>query len=283
MNLVLGTAQFGRNYGVANDAGKVSLKEIDKMLNFAYNNGIKVLDTSSDYGNSETILGNYPQFDVVSKIYFEGSPDKEALDFKIKESKVKLNRSSLKGYMVQNPKYVLKERPEIFDYILEDISFQTAGASIYSPEEFFNIVDKFKISCVQFPSNVLDQRFLNKKFINYIKNNKVEIYVRSIFLQGLLLMNHIPNELSISKKYIENLTTFASQNNVSKRKVCIEFVKKSYPNANIVFGANNLEQLKEIVEDYNSDYSGSVEFSALACNDKNIINPGNWNVGGWKK
>ena len=55
--IVLGTVQFGVNYGINNTSGQVSLEEVCKILRIAEEKGIKTLDTSSGYGASEIVLG----------------------------------------------------------------------------------------------------------------------------------------------------------------------------------------------------------------------------------
>ena len=68
-NLGLGTVQFGLNYGNYNLYGKTSLKESRNILNFAKENNIETVDTSSAYGDSEKILGKIGvnNFNVVTK------------------------------------------------------------------------------------------------------------------------------------------------------------------------------------------------------------------------
>lgn len=56
--LILGTVQFGVNYGINNNAGQVTQTEVNRILEYAAENGIEKLDTSSAYGNSEEALGN---------------------------------------------------------------------------------------------------------------------------------------------------------------------------------------------------------------------------------
>ena len=55
--LALGTVQFGLDYGITNQSGQVTIKEVKGILDFAKENGIDVLDTASGYGNSEKVLG----------------------------------------------------------------------------------------------------------------------------------------------------------------------------------------------------------------------------------
>ena len=55
--LVLGTVQFGLQYGI-NSAGRPSIKQVSDILNNAKTGGILILDTSSVYGNAEEVLGD---------------------------------------------------------------------------------------------------------------------------------------------------------------------------------------------------------------------------------
>ena len=48
--LILGTVQFGVNYGINNNAGQVTQTEVNRILEYAAENGIEKLDTSSAYG-----------------------------------------------------------------------------------------------------------------------------------------------------------------------------------------------------------------------------------------
>ena len=54
--LVLGTVQFGLQYGV-NSAGRPNVEVVRNILAEAAKGDISTLDTSSAYGNSEEILG----------------------------------------------------------------------------------------------------------------------------------------------------------------------------------------------------------------------------------
>ena len=57
--IAIGTAQFGLDYGIANQNGKVNANEIRSILNFAHENNINTLDTAKAYGSSEKSIGNY--------------------------------------------------------------------------------------------------------------------------------------------------------------------------------------------------------------------------------
>ena len=84
--LVLGTVQFGLDYGVNNQSGQVQQSEVNKILQLAKESGIKKIDTSSAYGTSESVLGkslseNNLQFHIISKYpqFFRETPTEEVI------------------------------------------------------------------------------------------------------------------------------------------------------------------------------------------------------------
>ena len=99
--LVLGTVQFGLQYGV-NSAGRPSPEAVKNILSEAAKGGISTLDTSSAYGNSEEILGTCitsgEDFKIVSKYPKGEVPVKDRFD----DSLRRLHKSSLYGYLLHH-------------------------------------------------------------------------------------------------------------------------------------------------------------------------------------
>ena len=55
--LAIGTAQFGLDYGVTNNFGKLTLDEANRVITKCRECGVYALDTAIDYGSSENTLG----------------------------------------------------------------------------------------------------------------------------------------------------------------------------------------------------------------------------------
>ena len=82
-----------------------------------------------------------------------------------------------------------KNIKKIIDYIIElkkKKTIQKFGFSIYNQSELNKILKYSDIDIIQLPGNIFDQRFLNKKKLKDLKK-KIEIQVRSVFLQGITL------------------------------------------------------------------------------------------------
>ncbi|MGH6660759.1 MAG: aldo/keto reductase, partial [Rhodospirillales bacterium] len=96
---MLGTAQLGSDYGIANWTGRPDAREAANILNRAWQAGIRVLDTARAYGDSESIIGHFLErhpecpFDVVSKLEPAVDPtDRRAVEAAVKESGDRMGR-----------------------------------------------------------------------------------------------------------------------------------------------------------------------------------------------
>ena len=82
--LALGSANFGLDYGVANNSGRISECALSDILSFAQGAGVKVIDTAQAYGDSESRIGalcDGSQFNFVTKIGVEFK--NRALDYNV--------------------------------------------------------------------------------------------------------------------------------------------------------------------------------------------------------
>ena len=101
--LVLGTVQFGLDYGINNQFGQVHQDEVGQILRWAKKSGINTFDASSAYGSSESVLGrslseNNLQFQIISKY----PQSKENVATVFASSIEKLDQQKLYGYLVHH-------------------------------------------------------------------------------------------------------------------------------------------------------------------------------------
>jgi len=179
---VLGTAQLNSNYGITNSDLIVSKKESFKILDYAWENGIRHYDTAPSY-NSQKIIGEFVKINNLDKeinIFSKISKIRSIKDIKKQiDYAIEKNINDLQSVPKIN---FLHDRENIKNLIEKNIDIKkitpTLGFSIYNPNE---ISEKIKNIFYQFPSNFLDTRFDE----NYIlKNFRI---ARSLFLQGILI------------------------------------------------------------------------------------------------
>lgn len=260
MKLALGTVQFGLDYGISNTEGMTSFDEILKLLDLAKKNGINTLDTAKEYGSSEEILGNCANgFEIVTKI-------QNPIDFE--QSLKKLKRDKLYGLLFHNAD-VLFKNPEYlkeFEKLKKENKVEKIGVSVYYSEQIDIILENYNIDLIQLPINILDQRLLQSSHLKKLKDKNIEIHVRSIFLQGLLLMKNPPDYFKPIKPILDKI----NQN----KELILGFVKNIDEIDKIVIGVNDSRQLQENIEAYNKDVD--IDFSKFSINDTKFIDPSNW-------
>lgn len=288
MNFSIGTAQFGLNYGISNNVGQVSTKELNKILLYAKKNKILSLDTAIEYGDSEKFLGrnNISDWKVVTKLPKISENIKDIpkwINQQISSSLLRLNVPKLHGLLLHSPiDLISKNGKEIWKTIQikkDENLIEKIGFSIYDPEELEILWDSFRPDIVQSPFNILDRRIKTSGWLQKLNKNSVEVQVRSVFLQGLLLMNSEDrNRLFYKWQSIWDIyDSWLIDNNISALEASLWFVL-SEKNIDItVIGVESKKHLNEIISISNSNFH--IKFpEELSSNDLDLINPFNWNL-----
>lgn len=195
--LALGTVQFGLPYGVANQQGQVSLEEARAILEHAQAAGLDTLDTAIAYGNCEERLGEIgvSQWQVISKLPAipEGCIDVAAWTREcVAASLRRLGIDQLRGLLLHRPEQLLAPQGDALYFALTHLKndglVQKIGVSIYGSEELNALNAKFRFDIVQAPLNLFDRRLIDSGWLARLSQQGTEVHVRSVFLQGLLLM-----------------------------------------------------------------------------------------------
>lgn len=290
MKLGLGTVQFGTDYGISNKLGQTSADEVRKILEFAAGHGIRYLDTAPAYGTSEAVLGEHlspsHQFRIVTKTskitksQITADDVQSVLDT-FRRSLEQLKQTSVYGLLVHHPDDLLNDGGDRLMLELESLKAQglvkKIGVSIYGQEEIDKLFKKYSLDLIQIPLNVFDQRLLRNGYLRSLKNQGIEIHVRSVFLQGILLMSEeeLPPHLSGFIPYLRRYREVNEKLGISPLQAAIGFVDQLLEVDSILVGVNNLDQLVEIVTAtdriFNSKY-----LREFVIEDTSLINPSLW-------
>ena len=247
--LMLGTVQFGMNYGIANTEGKPSFERVCGILKCAAEGGITALDTAAAYGTSEEVLGNAldsldlrESMTVISKVPpINAESDADAEKF-IEETLCE----SLRRLKLDQLSVCLLHREDDLRYfpLLEKMVdkglIKGAGISLDSDRY---LSDVSSISYIQLPFNVLDKRF--DSFWPVTEKNKIKVFTRSVYLQGLLLM---PEE-KISPGLAEiipvrrKLETIANAVGCTMAEISMRYVLSNTAVTSVLTGVDTVEQM----------------------------------------
>ena len=246
--MVLGTVQFGLDYGISNNTGKTSSEEVSKILDTAYNHGIDILDTAQEYGDSESVLGLHHgnRFKIITKINPVTGDKRSAVQL-VQQSLQRLNIDKLYGTLFhsassarQNPRTVVELKK-----LQEQGIIKKVGYSVYTPDELNELIKLFgRPDIIQIPYNLLDLRF--EEMAQDLHNKGVEIHTRSTFLQGLFFKSteELPEFFQPVISYLKELkTTFPDKGKLA-RVLLSHSLSKDFIDY-VVLGVNNSLQLQE--------------------------------------
>ena len=281
--MVLGTAQFGMDYGIANISGKPSKKEVFAILDLAWEKGIRCFDTAPGYG-SEALLGEFitgndlqDEAKLMTKIpSLEKSSNYRKSILLSLETSLNHLGSPIDVLFFHDPgdfELLLKDW-KYFEKLLYDYPISTLGVSVYEPEEIEKLSGcVFKLA-FQFPYNVLDRRFEN---IRMLEGKRC---ARSVFLQGLLASSNdlrpdTPKELSdLQKEYHIILADF----HLDPVRFAVSFVATHDTVDYFLIGVDSAKQLHDILalELYKKKKMNIMDTIQKITTEK-LLDPRKWN------
>lgn len=286
MKLAIGTAQFGMEYGVANKSGRVKLEEVRKIINLARSAGINTLDTAISYGESHRVLGEIgiKDFNVITKLPASETNSKniyEAIKNQLIDALETLGQNQIKCLMLHRPaELTTANGNDLWNAccsLKKEGLTERIGYSIYSPIELENIYATYQPDIVQAPYNIFDRRMCSSGWLKKLYKDGVEVHVRSVFLQGLLLMDPFCRPIQFNRwsdiwKIWEK---WVDKKKISKLQGAMHFTLANPYISKVLVGLDNANQLKEILETYNN--KDILTFpEELKIDDINLISPTNW-------
>jgi aryl-alcohol dehydrogenase-like predicted oxidoreductase len=285
--VILGTAQFGSKYGVLNQNGQVTVNQVRLILAEASQLGIEALDTAAVYGNCEVILGQIgiKDFNVITKIlpFNTNKTDGEAwVDNCIDEALSRLKVDNIYGVLMHKSSDLLNRRGFKVYKKLEALKSKgiitKIGVSIYDPKELDDLLAVgVHFDLVQAPFNVFDRRLYSSSWLTRLKDLGVEVHVRSIFLQGILLASRENRPFYFSRwsEHFRIWDKWIFENNITAIQACVDFVCSFDMIDKFVIGVDGLAQFKALTQLFSSS-GNMVTPTELMNNDKNLIDPRSW-------
>ena len=289
----IGTAQFGMDYGIANLSGRPKQDDIDKIMQYATKNNIRYFDTAQSYGKSETVIGEaisklskINKIRIISKLspdLQENSP--ESIVDSVKSSINKLNIKSLYALLAHRVEAIKSETFLAAIRILKkDGLVIKTGVSVYTPEDALRVIKNNEVDILQIPFNILDKRWLVRGIIEEAKENNIQVFFRSIFLQGLIFLNEkdlINRNMSWAYPYLKKFNALVNDTPFSTVELAFGILNQVSGNNVIIMGLDSLNQLQQnlsIIEKSVINEKVSDEWWAnLPAFPEKLLNPSLWN------
>lgn len=248
--------------------------------------GVDTLDTAIAYGESETCLGKagVKEFKIVTKLPALPEEIKDINGWvhnQIESSLGRLGVDSLYAVLLHRPEQLLGVTGEHLYAALQALKAdgltRKVGVSIYTPIELGMLFPRFGIDIVQAPFNLVDRRLQTSGWLARLKAADVEIHVRSVFLQGLLLMSRceIPAKFARWTPLWDSWHRWLSNPCAPTAvQACLSF-SLAFPEVDrVVVGSDNAEQLDEIMRAVVTPSQATLP--DLLCDDEDLLNPARW-------
>lgn len=245
--MILGTVELGLDYGINNYSGKPSYQQAFELLDTAWNEGIRELDTAAAYGDSEKIIGNYQETTGHSFLIDTKLPvsiGQGQYDDCLNAAYDRLHVETI--HLLYLHSFAQCRDDMLLDFLRsqkENKKIEHIGISIYEPEELQYIIDSLPfVDTIQFPFSILDShRWIGNGLLNKAKDTKKRLYVRSVFLQGLMFKSESDEFIKSigAEKYIEAIGRIAVNNGFSIAEMAYKYVIQMPEIDDVIIGCQN--------------------------------------------
>jgi aryl-alcohol dehydrogenase-like predicted oxidoreductase len=193
---------------------------------------------------------------------------------------MRLRTNRLYGLLLHRPLELLGPNGAALHSALERLKndglVQKTGVSVYDPSELAELSESFRFDLVQAPLSLMDRRLVDSGWLQRLAELGTELHVRSIFLQGLLLMSPLERPKSFDRwpdlwgEYDDWLVTTG----LTRLQACVRY-PLSFPDiSKVVIGVDNADQLHDIV----SASRGPVPEirNEFRTDEPELLNPARW-------
>jgi len=285
MELSLGSATFGQSYGIANFGSTMPQTNVQEIIECAINFGIKHIDTSPNYMRTERLIGDYlPQesnLKISTKLSSDAFQNNNILMAKVHQTLLDTCQDRLWAVLIHNPEaFRNSEIEEIRNgvhFLLESGLVTQVGFSAYNEKDVLLAKDAIpELTVFQISENICDQTKYHSQALLDLREAGNQFFVRSIFLQGLLLMDplHLPPKVEAAREILESLATYSKLHSISLLDACIGYAKSIPWATHLIFGVNSVVQLQNILTAFNGDQD--LDFADAPRLNSFLTDPRNW-------
>jgi aryl-alcohol dehydrogenase-like predicted oxidoreductase len=273
-SVMLGTAQWGLDYGTTNASGRLSDDAIAGILAVARDAGVSALDTAPGYGDAEARVGQFGGgFAVQTKVSAAGS-DAARIRAAIAASLSRLGRDRVASMLVHDWTLLDASTRSAVAGVLAELRssgvVERVGVSGYSSLDISAALDAFEVlDVVQVPVSVLDQRLEGSAEVSALRARGGRVQARSVLLQGAAVAP------ASHPRFGEHPDVVRLRSSGSQLALCLGYVATRPWVDEVVLAATSAAELTELLAAWASPVSGA-PWSELASTDPWLLDPRLW-------
>ena len=290
MRIALGTAQFGQAYGITNADGRITRPAGERIVADALSAGVDTIDTACLYGDSEAELGaiGVGAFRIVTKTAkYAGMAKGEAcadLRARFETSLERLCVDRVHGLLLHDAADLLGPSGDTLWHALNELRAEglvaKIGVSAYEGMEIDLALDRYPLGIVQLPFNPLDRRLVEGGQLERLAKAGVEVHARSLFLQGLLLMerDRLPPRFAMLGTGIDALDRAARTANADRLGAILAIAFQRREITRFVCGVASVAEWRQLLATapVAESMRNRIAFAMQRPLDPAVLNPARW-------
>ena len=254
--LILGTAQLGFDYGIANATGKPSSVHALEILTAAWLNGVRFFDTAQSYGDSERILGEFlssasglADARIITKLRDIPAANRDVIRAQVRDSIQRLGGRPLWALLLHKEQNLEEWQHGLGEILLElkaDGLVENLGVSIYTEHFARSALAIDELDIIQMPGSVFDRRMHRSGLVQAAHNCGKFVMLRSIYLQGLAMLEpgRVPRSIPHAVDAVTAFNEFCQRAGRPLDEMAFRYVRARFPTANYVMGAETEAQVR---------------------------------------
>ncbi len=253
--LGLSATQFGLD-GAASPRNRSPEAEVREMLAIADRSGVRLLDAGPASPHGEAVIGAVTprpcRFRVTVKAA-RGDRGPDLVEAEARASLARLGLTRADSLMVQAAGDLFSPYGATLWKRLEALReaglFARLGISAYASDDPAGLARRFRPDIIQAPASLLDQRLLIDGSLARVRDQGVEVHLRSIYLNGPLFRppGQVPAALKAAAARVSRARRMIAEGRSDPLQAALGFAL-SRPEASIVIvGASTATELSAVI------------------------------------
>ncbi|AWM76454.1 bifunctional regulator KidO [Phenylobacterium parvum] len=280
--LGLGSGQFGLDQAPVR--GRSAQAEVRDILEVAARAGVRLFDVTGRSVQAEreigAVLPRPDRFNVcISTIRPDRGPD--IVEAEARASLARLGVEQAECIFVPSVAELLGPHGAVLwdrlKALRDEGLTRKIGVSVFASDDPLGVARRFRPDIVQAPASLLDQRLINDGTLAAIAGLGMEVHLRSIFLNGLLLLppDRAPSHLREAATRISRARRMIAEGRSDPLQAALGFALSRPEASAVLVGVSSAAELNAIVAAAASP-PPDLDWDDMAIDDPDALDPGAW-------
>ncbi len=286
--LGLGAARFGTDCGAPGGRGRLSEAEAMAAVALAVEAGVRLIDTSVQYGESEAVLGRVlpqtppcpPPFRIVTKTA-PIAQGVQMVEIVARASLLRMRVERAAALMVHTAADLLgADGPQLWarmNHLKDEGLYEAVGISARAADDPVGLARRFKPDMMQVPVSLLDQRLVADGTLSTLAEMGVEVQLRSVFQQGLLFLPRegLPANLADAGRRLSRIRRTIMEAGADPLQAALAFALNRPEASAVIVSVASAAELRAVLAAAAAP-SPTLDWDALRLDDPAALNPQIW-------